>query len=32
MIIQEVIQAQIQETDMLDITQRNEGGFGHTGT
>jgi dUTP pyrophosphatase len=31
MIIQEVIQVDVQETDTLDITKRNEGGFGHTG-
>ncbi len=32
MVIQEVIQAEIEEVEELDVTLRAEGGFGHTGT
>jgi len=32
MIIQRVYQAQLEIVDQLDITDRNDGGFGHTGT
>ncbi len=32
MIIQKVYQAELEVVDTLDETDRNEGGFGHTGT
>jgi dUTP pyrophosphatase len=32
MVIQKVFRAEWCETDELEVTQRNEGGFGHTGT
>jgi dUTP pyrophosphatase len=31
LVIQKVYQAQLQVVDVLDQTERNEGGFGHTG-
>jgi len=31
MVIQEVCRARLQPTDQLDATDRNDGGFGHTG-
>jgi dUTPase len=32
MIIQKVYQAEMEVVDSLEETERNEGGFGHTGT
>jgi dUTP pyrophosphatase len=31
MVIQKVYQAQLEVVDALEETERNEGGFGHTG-